>query len=104
MKNDYITLVVAELELGVKKLYIAPWLARLNQGDEVIVEADGDDVRHGIVVYADSALPYDHTAELLLTLFDESYPLKRVISKIEYVTYEYEEEEEEDAETTERNQ
>lgn len=93
--SNLIGLAVVKHKLGNQKLYEVPAkvVYRMNIGDEVICEGvDPDDVQCGTVVAVDSFIDDGDTVKFLLAEHHEQLPLKRILTKIEYIKLKWEEE------------
>lgn len=93
--NDYIDLVVVKHPFSEKKyLFRAPELSHLQAGDAVFVETNnGIQIASVVEVYdwinADDAKLFG----LLKDVSNVKYPLKRVVSKLVEMKFDYKEEE-----------
>ena len=92
----FIGIAIVKQKLGIQKLFEVPvaQVYQLEPGDEVLYESigDPDEVEKGEVVC--TACCYEHTDffEFVLAEHHEAQPLRRIISKIEYITMDYSEE------------
>ena len=88
-----IGIAVVKQRLGIQKLYEIPVqdLYLFQPGDEVIYEstADPDEVEKGEVVCVGSTLEGSDFLDFVLAEHHEALPLRRLISKIEYVEMRY---------------